>query len=322
MALNTMKTSGILTFMNKLDHFLARMSVNRSGHKVIPGLYSIGNPTDESPVFVTANYTLSFDELRSALTETDGYILVLDTKGVNVWCAAGKGTFGTDELIEKINSTGLKEIIKHRKLIAPQLGATGICAFEVKKKTGFDINFGPIRADDIKEYLKTGKATGEMRQIRFNLADRIVLIPVELIPAIIPMIISATAVYFILGFTQALAVIVAFFAGLVLFPILFPWIPTRDFSSKGVLLGVLFILPFVVYTFSPQLGPEFWKRMCYSAGYLLAMPPITGFFALNFTGATPFASKTGVRREMSVYLPIMGMMLALGILMFLLAKFL
>ena len=80
------------------------------GHRVEPGLYSLGNPTSESPVFVTANYTLSFDALRSALKGIDGYILVLDTQGVNVWCAAGKGTFGTDELVKRIEATRLHEV--------------------------------------------------------------------------------------------------------------------------------------------------------------------------------------------------------------------
>jgi CO dehydrogenase/acetyl-CoA synthase gamma subunit (corrinoid Fe-S protein) len=72
------------------------------GHHVNPGLYSIGAPDETAPVYVTANYTLSFDALRSALIEIDGYILVLDTLSVNVWCAAGKGTFGTEELVNRI----------------------------------------------------------------------------------------------------------------------------------------------------------------------------------------------------------------------------
>ena len=91
------------------------------GHRVEPGLYSLGNPMPESPVFVTANYTFSFDALRSSLKGIDGYILVLDTQGVNVWCAAGKGTFGTDELVFRITATRLHEVVKHRVVILPQL---------------------------------------------------------------------------------------------------------------------------------------------------------------------------------------------------------
>jgi hypothetical protein len=115
------------------DHILARIGVNHMGHRVTPGLYSIGRPGPESPVFVTANYTLSFDSLRSALKGIDGYILVLDTQGVNVWCAAGEGTFGTDELVNRIAATKLENVVEHRKLTLPQLGASGVNAFEVEK---------------------------------------------------------------------------------------------------------------------------------------------------------------------------------------------
>jgi len=93
------EVTGTITFANRLDHFLARWGVNRMAHRVEPGLYRLGNPTPDSPVFASANYTLSFDALRSTLAGIDSYILVLDTKGINVWCAAGKGTFGTEDLV-------------------------------------------------------------------------------------------------------------------------------------------------------------------------------------------------------------------------------
>ena len=67
-------------------------------YRVDPGLYSLGNPDSSSPVFVSANYRLSFNALRGSLKNSNCWILVLDTKGINVWCAAGKGTFGTEEL--------------------------------------------------------------------------------------------------------------------------------------------------------------------------------------------------------------------------------
>ena len=84
-------TTSTLTAADRWDHFLARIGVNRQGHRVDPGLYAIGSPSGDSPVLVTANYTLSFDALRSVLSGISAYILVLDTKGINVWCAAGKG---------------------------------------------------------------------------------------------------------------------------------------------------------------------------------------------------------------------------------------
>jgi CO dehydrogenase/acetyl-CoA synthase gamma subunit (corrinoid Fe-S protein) len=91
-------------------------------YAVEPGLYAIGEPDSESNVFVTANYKLSFDILRKNLKGMNSWILVLDTKGINVWCAAGKGTFGTDEIVRRINEAQLHKVINHRKIIVPQQG--------------------------------------------------------------------------------------------------------------------------------------------------------------------------------------------------------
>lgn len=71
-------TTSSLTARNHWDHILARLGVNRSGRQVEPALYALGDPTPDSPVFVTANYTLSFDALRAALAEIDGYVWFLN----------------------------------------------------------------------------------------------------------------------------------------------------------------------------------------------------------------------------------------------------
>jgi CO dehydrogenase/acetyl-CoA synthase gamma subunit (corrinoid Fe-S protein) len=94
-------------------------------YTVEPGLYSIGDPDESSPVLVTANYRLTCDQLRKAMEKSSVWVLVINTKGINVWCAAGKGTFGTSELINRIKCTGLESIVKHKSLILPQLGAAG-----------------------------------------------------------------------------------------------------------------------------------------------------------------------------------------------------
>jgi hypothetical protein len=142
-------TNSLITCTNRLDHFLSRWGWKRESHRVEPGLYRLGNPTPDTPVFASANYTLSFDALRSALDGIDAWILVLDTNGINVWCAAGKGTFGTEELIRRIGSTGLPDIVRHRKIIVPQLGAPGISWPEVVRRSKFLVEYGPVRATDL-----------------------------------------------------------------------------------------------------------------------------------------------------------------------------
>jgi hypothetical protein len=86
-----------LSWQDRLGFFRIRWGIGRMHYSVSPGLYRIGKPDESSPVLVTANYKMTFDLLRKELDRVNAWILVLNTYGINVWCAAGKGTFGTDE---------------------------------------------------------------------------------------------------------------------------------------------------------------------------------------------------------------------------------
>jgi hypothetical protein len=286
-------TISAITFANHLDHFLTRWGVNRMGHRVEPGLYRLGNPTPDSPVFASANYTLSFDALRSALDGVDAWILVLDTNGINVWCAAGKGTFGTDELVRRIQSTDLFTIVSHRKIIVPQLAAPGI-------------------ASDLPQYLKTHTATQEMRQVQFPFKGRIVLTPIEFVHAALPMFAAAALLWFLAGPVAALAAISTVITGTMLFPALLPFIPTHDFSTKGLILGGLVAVPFAG-SFATAPALPFWANIMAAATALLVIPAVTAYLALNFTGCTTFTSRTGVKKEIFRYVPVMAVMAGLGI---------
>ena len=310
-------TTSQLTAKNTWDHYLARWGIRRGHHRVIPGLYALGNPQPTAPVFVTANYTLSFDALRSALGPCgmDAYILVLDTQGSNVWCAAGKGTFGTAELIRRIEACRLNEVVTTRILILPQLGAPGVAAHEVKKHTGFRVEYGPIRAEDLPEYLKTHQASPAMRSARFNLRDRLVLIPMEFVHVILPLTVAGVAVYFLAGLLAALATVLAIFAGVAVFPLLLPWLPTHDFSSKGWILGMLVTLPFTLAIVLSNLGAGWWLHAGMALALQLALPVITAFITLNFTGSTPFTSRSGVKKEIYAYIPLMAGLGGVGILL-------
>jgi hypothetical protein len=306
-------TDSTITGANRLDHLLARCGIRRAAHRVQPGLYALGHPDSNSPVLVTANYTLSFDALRSALRGHDGYILVLDTRGINVWCAAGEGTFGTEELVHRVGAAGLAELVEHRRLILPQLGAPGVAAHEVKRRTGFAVEYGPVRAADLPQYLRAGQATSEMRRVTFHLRDRVVLIPVEVVHLAVPAAIAAILFYVVGGPLAAWASTSAILAGVVAFPILLPWLPTHDFSVKGFFLGFCVALPFALAAALRHPEATWWQSSLAALSFLLTMMPVTAFLALNFTGSTTFTSRSGVRREIFAYVPAMAGMLGLGV---------
>lgn len=318
-----MQTTSTLTFSDRWDHFITRWGYRRGHHRVAPGLYRLGNPDEKSPVFVTANYTLSFDAVREALAGQNCHILVLDTHGVNVWCAAGKGTFSTDELVRKIESSRLKEVVSHRVVILPQLGASGVSAHEVKKRAHFKVEYGPVRAADLPEYLKTRQATAAMRKVSFTFKERMVLAPVELVQHLLPFTAAILVLWLLLGPLAGWAALAAFFACCVLFPALLPWLPTRQFSIKGFTLGALTALPFAALSFTG--GQPLWQQAVLALAFLAGIPAVTAYIALNFTGATPLTGPTEVAREMRRYIRPMaglGIISAVGVITLIAVRFL
>ena len=289
-----------------LDAWKARWGIGRMDNAVDPGLYAIGKPGNESPVFVSANYKLTFDTLRKNLAGMDCWLLILDTKGINVWCAAGKGTFGTDELIRRIESSELQKYVSHRTLIMPQLGATGVSAHEIKRRSAFEVKYGPVRADDIKEYIGAGyQATKEMRTVRFNLWDRLVLIPMELVPALkytLPvfgvMLFSNKFIAKPFDRVDFMASAGAIFMGTVLTPALLPYVPGRAFTLKGWLLGLGCTASILGFSGKLKKGSGLLP-----AGHLLLFPAIASYLAMNFTGASTYTSPSGVNKEMGKALP-------------------
>ncbi|MFP3155887.1 acetyl-CoA synthase subunit gamma [Lachnospiraceae bacterium ZAX-1] len=304
-AVPTISTS--LSFKDILGACKVRFGIGRMNYKINPGLYAIGNPNKQSPVFVSANYKLTFDTLRKNLSDIECWILILDTNGVNVWCAAGKGTFGTDELVNRIEETGLSEIVAHRRLILPQLGASGVNSNEVVQQSGFFLVFGTVRASDIKQFIADDfKATQEMRTVKFTLWDRIVLMPVELVAAI-KISLLILGVLFIINLFAArqfdvydfTAYAGAVLVGTVVTPTLLPIIPGKAFSWKGWLLGLCWTV-FALWIFG-WFSPGFWLL---SVGYLLLLPSVSAYLAMNFTGSSTYTSPSGVLKEMKIALPL------------------
>ncbi len=188
--------------------FYVRCGIQRYSYTVAPGLYAIGNPDKNSDVLATANFKLTFDHVRKYLKGIDAWILVLDTKGINVWCAAGKGTFSTTELVKRIKEASLEKIVDHKRVIVPQLGATGVAARQVKKDSGFRVVYGPVRAEDIPKFLENNrKADKKMRAVTFDFFERLILTPVELQIVLKPALITAIILFILSGFGPGIFII-------------------------------------------------------------------------------------------------------------------
>ncbi len=296
-----------------LGTILTRTGIGRNNYKVAPGLYAVGSPDENAPVIVTANYKLSFDHVRRELTRQNVWLLILDTRGINVWCAAGKGTFATGELANRIIASGLDKVVKHHRVIVPQLGATGVSSRQVKKLSGFKVIWGPVRASDIVKFLENGMQTDrKMRLVTFSFVERLVLVPVEISLVVKPALWVLLALFLLSGigpgifsFSEALdrgqwavlTLLLGILAGAGVAPLLLPWIPGTAFAAKGILTGLALALPVAIAAGLSSGLTGFLALLFLGAA-------LSSYLAMNFTGTTPFTSPSGVEKEMRRFIPI------------------
>lgn len=281
-----------------------RLNINRDNYKIPTALYEFGQPSEDSPVLVTGNYKLTFDYLRKNLKK-DYWVLVIDTDGINVWCAAGKGRFGSAEVIRMLRSVKLP--VTHNEIILPQLSAPGIQSHLISKITGKKVIFGPVRISDMDDFVETG-IREDMRKITFTLKDRMQLIPLELI-ASLKYLLAA----FLVGLIPYFPVetfwifLSASLLGNMVHTLMLPLMPFKRFYLNGFLLS-LCLLPF--------LSDNLINFGIVGLGMLY-----TSFLAMNFTGSTTFTSLSGVKKEMTEAIPIMIVWSTLSVLLILIGLF-
>ena len=318
-----------LELADYLGSLKVRWGFGRDSYKVEPGLYRVGHPDPQSDVLVTANYKLTFDVLRKNLDGLNVWILALDTKGVNVWCSAGKGVFSTGNLVNHLKSTHLDQVVKHRTLIVPQLGATGVAAHKVRELSGFKVVFGPVRAKDIRSFIQNGyKATPAMRTIDFPLVERAKLIPNDFMYQKFNLLLTLGILFFLsgldksgflfskmwaTGFPPVLNLFGAYVAGIVIAPLALPVTPFRVFALKGALWGALLTLGLYLH-FLPS-----WPE---AVALALMNCAVASFMMMNFTGSSTYTSLSGVKKEMKWALPIQISAAFAGLVLFVLSRLL
>jgi NAD-dependent dihydropyrimidine dehydrogenase PreA subunit len=138
------------------------------------GLRRVGIPNERSPVFLSGNYTLTVQRVLRKLRGCDCYLLVANSRGSNVWCAAGMNEFTEYDVIDAINVSGIKNLVQHRRIIAPVYAAPGIDIRAIKRETGFNVQWGPTHLDDLPRYIANGfRRTNDMFQVKFGVQDRL-----------------------------------------------------------------------------------------------------------------------------------------------------
>ncbi len=220
-------------------------ALSRPYPKVRTGLYAVGHPNSSSPVLVTGNFDLTVRRLVQAIDgKVNVWVLVADSAGINVWCAAGGGYFTAEKVIAAVKSSHLNEVVRHHALILPQLCANGVDGWRIREETGWGVHWGPARAADIPAYLADKrKKTDAMRWVRFPLKDRLEMVTVTLgfyaLLILLPVFIFWRDLFW--PITASLLGLSYFYA------VVHPWLPGRDGLYKSIPLAGIALAGLFIY---------------------------------------------------------------------------
>jgi NAD-dependent dihydropyrimidine dehydrogenase PreA subunit len=259
------------------------------------GLMEIGLPDRNSPVLLTCNYRLTVARVRRALRGVDAYLLVANSRGINVWCAGTGGLLTNHDVVSALKTSGIEERVDHREVILPQLAATGVEAREVEKKTGWKMIWGPVYAEEAPRFLKNGlEKNPAMREARFPWRERIemavgwaLLLSIILALVLIPLWREATVPSILLLWALSLLIYLTF-------PLYERWLTST--GSNLVLVGfavlwVILVLAGLVY--ASVFGDWSW-------GFVLRWGLVSGIIVfslgLDFLGSTP-VFKSGLHED-------------------------
>lgn len=198
------------------------------------GLRRIGTPDRNSPVLVTCNFDLTLRRLQRALRGIDAWLLVADSKGVNVWCAAGGHEFNTRTVVAAVKTSGIADLVDHRKLVLPQLAGPGVRAQDVEKQTGWTVAWGPVHMTDIPRYLEGG-IKAPMRQATWSLSERLD----TALGSLFPFLLCGALGFAIFGRGLLLDYVVVAALAFVGFFSIIVWVPGRLGLARALVVDVV-----------------------------------------------------------------------------------
>jgi acetyl-CoA decarbonylase/synthase complex subunit gamma len=120
---------------------------------VEPGLKVFGTPDENSPVFFTTNFALTYYTVASDLesSKMNAYLIVVDTEGSAVDSGVAGRKLTADKVAEALKATGIEGKVKHRKLVIP--GKASRISGEIEEISGWKVQVGPRDSSEIPKYI-------------------------------------------------------------------------------------------------------------------------------------------------------------------------
>ncbi len=267
--------------MNRLTTWTMGTLFRWFPHRAATGLRAVGNPDENSPVLVTGNYTLTLARLLRCVKGLDLWLLVANSNGINVWCAACGGIFTDHQVISAVKTSLLAETVRHHTVILPPLAAPAMDRQRIRQETGFKVRFGPVRAQDIREYLASGKKKSEaMKRADFSLRHRL-----DMLVSMNFVIWAPVALLFAALWPHQLFHLSALFWGIVvLLYVFFPWIPGGNGWHKSLTVAALLIAGYLAAGYLVADGLlAYWRWMIGGTALVFAV----GFDLAGIAGPMP-----------------------------------
>lgn len=315
----------VFTWRDYFKVFFAWLFNYRRTFSLTPGLYYTGESYNVvAPLLVTCNYHLTVFTLWRILrkrTTRPTRVLIIDTKGINVWCSSGKGQFSAKEIVKQLARYPKDQLTREEKitLILPKLSLSGVSLAELKREQIIP-RIGPIYAKDLPAYLDEQPWKDRKTDVyKFNLADRLFTLG----PSLVQFLYYGIFIFlglFVWNFFfntgihwQIFPILtaIAFF-----YVVLFPLLPTKKFALKGLTLFGLMGTGFSLYFFLFRQGPFELLSLCF---YLSFLAGANLFFALYYTGNSGVSNYSLVKREIKNFLPLTALCF-IGALIFIVLK--
>jgi acetyl-CoA decarbonylase/synthase complex subunit gamma len=118
-------------------------------------IYKIGEPTPDSPLMITTNFSLTYFIVSGEVenSKVPSRLAVMDCEGLSVLTAWAAGKFTASKIAQFIQESGVENEIKHRELILP--GYVAILSGSVEEKlSGWKVTVGPREANALPAFLK------------------------------------------------------------------------------------------------------------------------------------------------------------------------
>lgn len=273
-------------------------------YAIEPGLYYVGERYDRNaPLLVTSNYHLTVFTLLRHVGSLNVRLLIVDTDGINVWCAAGKGKLSNAAIEEELAhyERGLLTGEPWLTLVLPKLAFAGVDIRGLREEKIRPL-IGPVYAKDLPAYLSQKKLTSQTDDhVVFGFLSRLFTwlpgflqaMGYTLAPVLVLVVAQggwvSDAPLVLLGVSAVTAT---------LYPLLFPFIPGRRFAVKGLWLAALLGLGLAgLYGVGMLETSVFVPTLLFTIASGM-------FFGLAYTGNSAVSNYSRIRAETASFLPI------------------